>query len=178
MEKACEACHKPYQASHQEQKYCSRTCYRKAICGPHHHLYKGGCVVSVGGNRQRLARVIYVNGTRVYEHRQIMEQVIGRPLTSTEVVHHVNGNSLDNRPENLVLMPNNSDHMKTHATFRSKTHKECSICHEVKPRTEFYKNGLGQPAQDPHQSACKCCHLDRRRRGLCPHQPSNRGRLK
>lgn len=37
------------------------------------------------------------------QHRLVMEEVIGRPLTRNDHVHHKNGNRQDNRPENLEL---------------------------------------------------------------------------
>lgn len=49
-------------------------------------------------------RVIWVEGIRKYEHRHIMEQHLGRSLATAEHVHHINGNKLDNRLENLLVM--------------------------------------------------------------------------
>ena len=51
----------------------------------------------------------------LYEHRVVMEQIIGRKLTMHEHVHHKNGDRTDNRPENLELLPV-ADHHRQHMT--------------------------------------------------------------
>lgn len=57
---------------------------------------------------------INVGGKRILQHRYIMEQHLGRPLTKGECVHHINGDRTDNRIENLDLIENNGEHMHQH----------------------------------------------------------------
>ena len=45
-------------------------------------------------------------------HRKIAEETMGRRLRSWEVVHHINGNKLDNDPTNLEVL-----HYKSHTAL-------------------------------------------------------------
>jgi hypothetical protein len=51
---------------------------------------------------------------RIYEHRLVIEDKIGRYLTKNESVHHINGIKTDNRLENLVVCKSQKEHYSHH----------------------------------------------------------------
>lgn len=73
------------------KRYCSAACWHEAAN------------IRTGYTDRQGYRRITVDGAQMAEHRHVMEVGLGRKLLVGEVVHHKNGNRVDNRPENLEL---------------------------------------------------------------------------
>lgn len=105
-------------------KFCSRACRNRAHPTPQippaayrpgalNPAWKGGSYVEPDKG-YRLVRApthprARANGY-VLQHILVAEEMLGRPLTSTEEVHHRNRDRGDNRPENLQVFADHRAH--------------------------------------------------------------------
>ena len=67
------------------------------------------CHISLQGYKM----LVLPDGRILAEHRVFMENKLGRKLLPTEIVHHINGNKLDNSLDNLILT-NMAAHINEH----------------------------------------------------------------
>lgn len=119
--------------------FCSKKCFYEFPHywhrGKNHYLWKP--FFKCGKNNKYKGIKIHNhpmadNQHRILEHRFIMSKKIGRMLDKKEVVHHKNGNPLDNNINNLVLCKNSSEHIKKyhnkHPYKKRKLYKQhCAI---------------------------------------------------
>jgi hypothetical protein len=57
------------------------------------------------------------NGSPVFEHRHVAEQVLGRKLKKHEIVHHLDGDTKNNDRKNLVIL-SRGKHLTLHAFLK------------------------------------------------------------
>lgn len=131
------------------------------------------CRFLPGHNQRRAAlkgkyKQLVRDGVIVCEHVVIAERALGRPLPAGAEVHHVDENSHNNAPSNLVICQDKAYHKLLHYRARivraganPNTHRLCSLCKQALPLEQF--NNRRGHASSGRQNACRECMNEYRR---------------
>lgn len=110
---------------------CEKQSEKRGWCGTHYQRWRvhGDVnIVKKAANGNGYIQNGYfgkqINGVRKFDHVRIAEKVLGRELPIGCVVHHANGNKLDNSNENLVICPSRAYHNLIHARLDEQLFKK------------------------------------------------------
>ena len=97
--------------------FCNKECHieyqrQNSPSGENHHNWKNG-VCHSGGYKL----LTQGDGSYKLEHRIIMENLLGRKLSSNEIIHHIDHNKLNNDITNLQIM-SREEHSRLHTKHR------------------------------------------------------------
>lgn len=131
MQIKCDNCGKYYKTylcyiKRSKNHFCCKKCeYEHKQLNNTFDKWRGGHICKSTGYK-----AIRINGKDYDEHRLVMQKHLGRKLNKNEVVHHINGNKLDNRIENLMLLTN-QEHSSLHSSSKGNK-RVCLICNKLK----------------------------------------------
>jgi Na+-translocating ferredoxin:NAD+ oxidoreductase RnfC subunit len=115
----CEVCGEKYYVipyRRDKSKYCSYKC---------HQIGEGRKAGAIAAERQRRKSEgkTYTKTNGRHTHRSAAEELIGRQLSKGEVVHHIDGNKLNNNPDNLMVLTH-AEHARLHMRKRWENKKK------------------------------------------------------
>jgi len=100
----------------QNTKYCSYSCHQIG------EGRKGGAVTAIKKSEiaeaQLGGRKSYPKKNNRHLHRIVAEEKLGRPLALGEIVHHIDENKQNPDPDNLEVLPSQSEHARLHMQHR------------------------------------------------------------
>ena len=97
--KICDGCREIFPCCEKNGKYCTRECFQINNDKTKNKDYKEFKIV------EGFKQINHPTKGRVFEHRHIMEEHLGRRLERGEVVKHKDGDKLNNNLENLEFIP-------------------------------------------------------------------------
>lgn len=150
----CVQCWKPFRMERKEHKFCGKECADEFRRGKRAPTYRGARTI-IGG--YVIVRDAPEHRRQIGEHRKVMQDHLGRRLSSKEIVHHIDRDPTNNSIENLMLLPNMSAHIKLHAKEDGPT----AYRHGKAPRTDNCKDCKRSFKKYKHQALglCVACYL-------------------
>lgn len=79
-------------------------------------------------------------GKRVKLHRLVAAEALSRPLRPGEVVHHLDGDSLNNAPQNLAVLPSQRHHASLEGRVRRARGGQWPLFSELLDVAEYSKD--------------------------------------
>lgn len=131
-----------------KRKFCSRPCA---------DLGRKTTRVSDEKFKARYRQKKLPDGSRILEHRWVMEQHLGRKLETWEQVHHKNHDRLDNRIENLEVVTS-AEHGVRHTKHAITS--TCTVC-----GSEFTPHKTKRARKKTCSQGCRRIQAWRTRRG-------------
>lgn len=136
---------------------CGKKRWGQGFCNLHYkRWYKYGDITTTlhappgdGYVRADGYRMLQFDRHKVLEHRYVMEKVLGRPLRPDEIIHHKDGNPLNNHPDNLQIMT-----QSTHMILHSGTETGCKRGHPWTEKNTYRYRGV---------RSCRTCKLNNAR---------------
>ena len=86
----------------------------------------------------------------VYEHRLIASEALGKPIPKKSIVHHIDGDRLNNKNNNLVICEDRGYHKLIHQRIEAKKesgfahYKKCWVCKEWGPPEDMSLAGINK----------------------------------
>ncbi len=134
MKLKCQWCGKEFESNRKDRKFCCQDCHYKHASKKHNpEGYNRRPDLSELNRRLNPNRMtdevrtklallrlgegeektyIKLNGRHM--HRIVAEMKLGRQLRPGEVVHHIDGDKRNNRPENIEVLSSQSEHAREH----------------------------------------------------------------